>query len=440
MHDNNIKKSRFRNPIFLTYVILFLVFFLSLSYGYNNRYNDDVIFYKLVYSKDSIFDFLASRYSTWSSRLIIEAIVALFSVLPLVAFRLFFSLILCLVCYYYCLLQNNLSIKQVISVDLLILSFPLFYLSDTGFIATGLNYVLPVLGLLMTALPLINVMRNESVNKWQWCLCILGAIVCSNFEITAIVLFTLSLLLNVKLMASKRKPYIFVNIISFIGILFSVSCPGNSIRTTYEIENNFPIFSSWNTLDKITNGIFHGLIASFTNTDTKFFIACMLIIIMIKNFNAPKKFLLTSAALLFCLISSIVDQLFPTFFTQDFNALYNGTVADNIYLCVLLVAFLLTSISLLNAFDDIRVGFIYLLIFFAGACSFIIIGFSPTIIASGYRVFNFMIFAVIFCISGIINETTISSKKQVVMFLPIILIFIRMIFNNINYLTYIRNF
>lgn len=424
--------------ILFIYISLFLIFSLLISFGYINRINDDLIFYKLVHEQDSIFDFLVTRYLTWSSRIIIESFIAIFSIVPLIAFRLFFSLLLSLTSFYYCLIQNDLSIKHIITVNLLFLSFPLFYLSDTGFISTGLNYPFPFLGLLMCLLPLVYSLRNKPINRWYWILGLLGAIVASNFEITALLLFAFSLIINIKLFLNKQKYYFGINVISFIGILFSLLCPGNSIRTQYEIEQNFPIFSSWNILDKSINGLFHGLLASFTNTDTKFYIIIMLIMIMIKYYNTRKRILLPLTTLILVLTSSILDQLLPAFFKQDFNSLYNGTTADIFYLFILFITFVLCSISIIYAFDNIRIGAIYLLVFIAGACSFFIIGFSPTIIASGYRVFNFMIFAIIFCISGIIKETTIVSKKQLVMLLPVILIYSRMIISNINYITSLR--
>jgi hypothetical protein len=389
-------------------------------------------------NQSSIMAYLFDRYATWSSRILIEAIVAVFSMLPLSLFRLFFSFLMTQLCWYYCRIQGSPSLVHTLIIHVLFLLFPLFYLSDTGFISTGLFYVLPFWGLLIGLLPLVNQLKNRTNKKINWILYFLGATVASNFEMTAVLLFSLSFLLNIYLLILRKRPFIYASITSFAGIIFSITCPGNKIRTAIEIEKNLPEYSTWSYSDKIINGIFHGLLSSYTISEVKFFIIAMLLLIIAKNVDNISKLIIATISLFLVLLLSFLDQIFPEIFTQNFHSLYEGTVSDNIYLCLLLLAFFSCITTLYISFDIIKDSIIYSLIYLAGACSCFIIGFSPTIIASGYRVFNFMIFGIIFCIAGIIKSTVIINKKQIIPFIPMGLIVMRMAIMNIQYIENLR--
>ena len=431
----------FNNQAFTSYVIniaFFIAYFLILTYGYTYRFRDDIIFLNMTTNQSSIMAYIFDRYATWSSRILIEAIVAVFSMLPLSLFRLFFSFLMSQLCWYYCRIQSSPSLVHTLIIHVLFLLFPLFYLSDTGFISTGLFYVLPFWGLLIGLVPLTNQLKNRSIKIFDWVLYFVGSTIASNFEMTAVLLFSLSLLLNIYLLFLRKKPFIYAFIISFTGIIFSITCPGNKIRTAIEIENNLPEYTTWSFSDKIINGIFHGLLTAFANSEVKFFILALLLVAMAKNINNIKKIMITLISFFFVLLSSFLDQIFPDIFTQDFHSLYEGTVSDNIYLCLLLLAFFSCITTLYIAFDIIKDSIIYSLIYLAGACSCFIIGFSPTIIASGYRVFNFMIFGIIFCIAGIIKSTVIINNKQIIPFIPIGLIVMRMAILNIQYIENLR--
>ena len=431
----------FKNQAFTSYfinIVFFIVYFLVLTYCYTYRFRDDIIFLNMATNQSSIMAYLFDRYATWSSRILIEAIVAVFSMLPLSLFRLFFSFLMSQLCWYYCRIQGSPSLVHTLIIHVLFLLFPLFYLSDTGFISTGLFYVLPFWGLLIGLLPLTNQLKNRSIKIFDWVLYYVGSTIASNFEMTAVLLFSLSLLLNIYLLFLRKKPFIYAFIISFTGIIFSITCPGNKIRTAIEIENNLPEYTTWSFSDKIINGIFHGLLTAFANSEVKFFILALLLVAIAKNINSIKKIMITLISFFFVLLSSFLDQIFPDIFTQDFHSLYEGTVSDNIYLYLLLLAFFSCITTLYIAFDNIKDSIIYSLIYLAGACSCFIIGFSPTIIASGYRVFNFMIFGIIFCIAGIIKSTVIINKKQIIPFIPIGLIVMRMAILNIQYIENLR--
>jgi hypothetical protein len=173
---------------------------------------------------------------------------------------------------------------------------------------------------------------------------------------------------------------------------------GNSVRYTAETLRWFPSFDMFSTLDKM----FLGLNFTFTHL---FLSANVLVVIM--------------AILLFCLIAQKTKDIFTLFvssipilytiihfFSIDF--LYQFIRVDSgsffytkpQYLSTFLafVVIMLFVYIFFIAFDKIESSILVTLFWGAAICSSTLMGFSPTIYASGGRVFYFTDIFIVFII------------------------------------------
>ena len=241
-------------------VIPYLVFFglILIRHCFIDANFGDDLWFSTVLNDKTLGTYLHWRYTTWSSRLIVEMILIFFAEKNIWLWRIADSLVFLLLMYSLSEVFIEKGKKKYGNWILaaLILCYPIDQLSSAGWIATTLNYLWP---LSFGAFALIVVKKNlmnEKVSGLQEFATILCMIYAANTEQMGAILFCVYLIFGIYLWVRKRKVYkvlIFNMLIAAMSLAFILTCPGNKARAMSELIW-FNGFESLSLLEKLGYG------------------------------------------------------------------------------------------------------------------------------------------------------------------------------------------
>lgn len=359
---------------------------------------------------------LLDLYKHWTSRLIIDIFYCITTILPLFVWYILNSLILVF-------LINN--IKKIFALNysfftiLFFILFPVFSLRTAGWRMTAVTYVWPLFFGIIGIIPVYNVINNIVNTKKQMIFSSLCLLIAGNQEQLCALLLGFFIFFYIYFLLVQKKSYsdfLLLIIPLLLETAFIYTCPGNKYRFIVETGNRFQVFNSFSLIDKLSIGfkstllyyLNYGLIFKEVYESFFYFIDINFIFIFIVSIfsycsikqNNKKLFILTLLPFfysLFCTVSSILNikQLEFLYSYQPFH-FSNQPLFLNII--QLLIFFIIISIYIFAVFylcDTLSHSLFILLLLTAGFLSRIIIGFSPTIMASVSRTFlynNVLIF------------------------------------------------
>lgn len=437
---NFIKSNYF--PFVLLFVLL-LFLHLFMNFG-----GDDVFFGKQMNSLIHG-NYISKRYNTWSSRLIIESILISITGINTNIWRVIDTTIYTI---------SALLIMKIINKDnktyinwigcLLFLIYPYADLSSAGWGATTTNYLWCFCFGMISFLPLINRENGKKNSKIIYPISTLSLFYAINQEqMCAIVLgFNILYLANTIYKKEKISKYnIMCLLISVLGLIFIVTCPGNAVRKLAETNNWYPEFSKYGIIQKVYLGIISTASIIVGNKIILFLFSLILayatLVYSKTNFSkivAILNFITVSSITIF---KSLLLDIFPKI-NDAFNVLnYQGIpkLADKVSYIPLFITLLLvvsTFYMILVIFKDKHL--LPLFIFLAGICSRLIIGFSPTVFASGARTAFFLYMSLISTMIFVINKLYLEKKdtKSIQIIILSVIIFFA-VANYINTFIYI---
>ena len=418
----------------LPYVIFFvLILFLHMFMHFGG---DDIWFGKQL-SKRTLFDFINFRYNNWSSRVLIEAVLVLITKSNVYIWRILDTIIYTISAYCIIKFANNKNNKNIIFLGiLLVLMYPYEEMSSAGWGATTLNYAWCFAAGMLSFLPLINRSRNEKTNIFIYIIAILGLLYATNQEQSCALLFGFNslYLLNSIIKKEKISKYNFIAlIISTLGLIFILTCPGNSIRTAKEIAQWYPEFKNFGILQKAYFGVVPtlGILLNNRIVLTVFFV----ILSITMSLKTDKKYLKCFAYINIVFILSITFlrpillNNFPRVGVSLDLFMYQGipNIRDkNTLITIALSIYILISICLMLYITYGKKNLFPLILFIAGFMSRFIVGFSPTVFASGPRTalyfYLIIIMLTLMLISKLYEEKQINSKWDMVLKVTFIVI------------------
>ncbi len=223
---------------------------LSVSVG------DDMVYFKTLLDGGSIWEILAHRYRTWSSRLGIELVL-----IPLVHAPLLWRVLDVLVFASIPILLDKL-LEADKDLRWWIAGFTLLYpfsdMMSAGWISTTTNYLWPLWCILFLALHIKKAVRGVPMAWYEKAAGILACAYAASQEQAAALLLVLLVLALVWQRRRKRSnnAYLYallgVTIAWFTAILL---CPGNKIRELQEIQGRMPEFASFSLWEKLYMGL-----------------------------------------------------------------------------------------------------------------------------------------------------------------------------------------
>lgn len=362
-------------------------------------------------TEHTIIDFVTDRYSTWSSRVIIEFTLCLVLKTSKYMWILLEALMVTLVGYSISKIftkENNR--ENNIMLITMILIYPYTIMHQTGWASTTINYMWPLATCLFALIPIKKLWYKEKVSFWEYPLYTASLLFAGNQEQTSAILVCFYLIFTtiMTIQDKKVKPYMIVqSAIAIASIIFILTCPGNYIRQQDEMRR-FIDFGMLTFLDKFVLGFTATFGEIIANQDIVYTLLTSLLAIYVFT-NYKEK--LYRAVVLVPVISILsLGHLSPITFGMfpELETFYKLITVKDVILTVENCNNLYYTIPVLFAFANfICIGMSLLLlskkyshnlpvlIYFAGLASRIIIAFSPTVFVSKTRTMIFFDFAMI---------------------------------------------
>lgn len=304
---------------------------------------------------------------------------------------------------------KNERLKNILFCTLPI--YPIMVIVDAGFIATTVNYLWPITFAAINLLVFQQLYKEKNF-KPSYLLSIPLLFYALNMEMMSAVLCFVFIFGCAVMIYNKRlHPFAVVQgLISVVGLLAAYlgNLNGDNSRMVREIGRYFPDYEALNIFNKIELGFsstFYCMTmkASFASAA---FIAFTLFL-AVTVFKTSKSLAIRSLAVLPCAFSAVFSFisltplknsdfiLFLTGGMQNYKmnkAVYSFEIVPDIIFFLLALCVLITVAFLLK--DKIEVLKAYLILG-VGLGTRLIMGFSPTVWASGYRTFAIFIITMI---------------------------------------------
>lgn len=381
--------------------MLFFVILLLIHSMVGLNTEDDNIFRDLYKEYDSLGSFLVDRYQGWSSRIVIEAVLIPILGLSDWIWRVLDSIIIIIGIFAMAEIVFPEGKKKYTAILCLIpFTVSKYAVSSAGYGATTLNYVWP-LGLgLFCAIPLAKSIKKESCNPMIKAIGLIFAVYACDQEQMAAILLGVSLFCIVysKIRKEKQQTYIWIlAILACLMLLFEVTCPGNKLRSEAELHY-FNEFREYRLIDKLQIGYLNTLAYYFGIVQSNISILLLLVASMVSLVRQRKwKILpvLLPAVFLFtyyrCVVEGILIKeketktitLFQNFYPSRYVLYSKMAIAIECIAYFVVVTMLVVGIHKLHTHS--QRAWICNLILLAGFLSRFILGFSASIVLSGYR-------------------------------------------------------
>lgn len=376
---------------------LLIIFLIAFSVFYFNQYTpwgDDLCFSKVAtenLASDPLnLKWLQTRYFTWSSRTWIEFslvnVINHFSLWCFISALTLSSLIFCIgsifspACNFFGKL--NFSFLSL----LLLACMPKEVLSQSIVWMTGaVNYLWPSALAFVGFYSLIRIIRKKENPQMLNFICYTSIVLSSFNEQIVIVnlIFCLFLLFFYKKNNYRLRPIVVAGALSLLVLIFILTCPGNKVRYYSEITSWFKDYGSLNLFKRALFGLnlyADMLFANKTLIPTILAFSLSLIcktrirlIPLISAFFLVSIFLLTEPPHIFQRIQFNVNNIVSTVSILRVSA-----------------ALILTGMILIPVAMSLRhsTALIFILSMIIGCIASVsILGFSPTVYASSYRVY-----------------------------------------------------
>ena len=395
-----------RGALFALFIleIILTIFITPVKY-------DDKTFLDNV-SGTTIISYVGPRYFNWTSRFIIEYTLCAVLKTSKYLWILLEALMVTLIGYSISeiFVKENKSENNLMLL-FMILAYPLDVMNSAGWAATTVNYMWPLATCLYALIPIKKIWDEKKIRLFEYPLYMIALIYAGNQEQTCCILVGCYVLFSVFMLVKNKKisPFMVIQTLLAIGsLIFILTCPGNYVRNSIEINECFKDFGMLTIMDKIALG-FTSTMGLFIKKGSLVF-AVLSLIIVVYIFSYYKNKLYRIVALiplvsicLLCYTRNVTTNIFPFF--GSFRSLITEervmlTAANsNNMTNVLPIIFAFVNInaivlSLLLIFKNLKNN-IALFVFLVGFASRMIMGFSPTIFVSGERTMIFLEFAMI---------------------------------------------
>lgn len=367
-----------------------------------NFSNDDVNYFSSILNNMSIIDFVVHRYNAWSSRVIIEGLLSIVS-RNVFIWRVLDSLVIVLLVFSIDKLFGLSSKKNgYLIVMFLFFLYPFADMSEAGFCATTMNYLWPLAFMLFGFIPFRNIIYQENTNKLLYPFYVLSLVYACNHEQCVCIIFVVSLVFLIYGIKKKIKNWysLLVFLMALTGLIFILTCPGNAARNISETATWYPNYVNANFGDKFYLAVASTISIMLSNGFVLFLFSYVLSKVASVKGNLFDKFL--SKGILFMLLLVNVFHLYAIIFNKQyliFNYVTNETHPLNlsfkclVFLGIGLGLFFSFLYLIYKLFDDDK--YFCILVLFLGLGTRVIMGFTPTIFASGSRTLIFLYFSLI---------------------------------------------
>ena len=418
---------------YLPFVCCFLLMAVILNTMYTGW--GDEIHFKLAEGQ-SMFDYLKTQYLTTHAKIIADFLILVFLSLPQAAWATVTAALYALLAWSLFYLLSDFardSSATRIGWFIVILMFVYNFIDVTGagWYATTINYVWPMACGVFALVPIKNACIGKKEKPFAYPVYIVAVIIgCAQEQMAAIIFCFYLVFTGYLIFHRKLKPIIIIQLaLSLFSLAFLLSSPGNASRAQSEAEFWYPLFLTFNPLQKLYLGIITTVMDLIFSDNPLVFAFIILFPVFVFNSNARP---LAKGISLLPLFLTCINNLFYDFLIKFYPmlekivpAMKKFTIATrnrygvddvNISAIMLGIAFLYIAPIIVSTFFALdnhnrqtmktasagdsksviqQQAILAVLIVLAGFSSRFVIGFSPTMYASGPRTFVYLHFSFI---------------------------------------------
>lgn len=418
-----IKNNKFVFFCALIFLIIFCEhFFMNYSIGDDGWFTE--------YGKMNLLDYLSFRYTSWTSRLVIESVLVTMLKLPRIVFMVINSCMFVLMYYSSIRITNTeKNEKALILLFVLYITFPIKYFGSAGWYATMINYSWP-LGLGLYCLYLIcKSCIHEKLSMFQKVVFFPAYIYAVNQEQLCALIFGFTFVLIIYTYFKEKKINRFLILscaLALMMLAFHGLCPGNELRKISETKTFYPEFAKFTFIDKVVLGVASTFSIMITKPLVIIFAFLFSIVICAyrKNDKIAKiiswiLFAIYLALVAFILLNRLGINLPVLARVTTIIQMYTGNIPEIVLgptlilyiLCsfVFVLAVLYCLYRTLDKENFTLVGIIFL----ASLAARFILGLSASIFASSYRTFINTYYLQMICVLVMVfNHKPLLFKKS----------------------------
>jgi len=415
-----IKKEYFPF-ILLAILTLIMHFFMKQGFG------DDTYFGRV---NSNLLVFLKQRYLSWSSRMLPEMLVYLACKVNFFIWMVFNTIVYTSIG----ILLSKIFVKtnkreMNYLVCGIMLVYPYYHMGSAGWVTTSVFYLYPLFCLLFCVLKTQKIMNNKKLSLYEYVLYFLSLLYATSTEQPAVILFLLFIIILTDMYVKKRQhPMVWLSLlVCVVQLVIIITCPGNKVRTIAETASWFPLYSEFSLFDKLNIGLYSTVLHFFASYDIIFILFLFVMLLLMRRKHKTVKAALFFLPPLICWLGLTffngLQRLFikgatvgtgiSPFITGILDSVYRFSVpSKSLWLsCFSLAAIVFVIYAITLVFDK-KKSIAMILILMLGFASRILMGFSPTVYASGYRTYLYMYFAFMICTIISINTDLLRVFKK----------------------------
>ncbi|RXT25038.1 hypothetical protein BVJ53_06490 [Lacticaseibacillus chiayiensis] len=415
--------KKFRRDVrykFLSIAFMIVVFEHLFVRDYSG---DAAIAFSHYLDRTTLIATLHNRYMTWTSRVFIEAVLLKLSQnMHVILWALIDILMWVLLIWAMMKLTNYKHNYLILCLTFIV---PLSMMNGAGWMATSINYFWPLALGTLGLVSLYKVYLHENISIVFGLIVLAGLVFATNFETYSVMYL---ILLSYFSFLMIRQHRFSVSGIAFIAIQYSIClaniiialvAPGNKQRVVVETKFHMLDFANMTFFDKLSVGFNHTF-SELTDHNVLFLIfAIMLVFVALSTKPRSRELVgISVIPLIFVMFRTFLSPLVKAY-TPEFKALFDAVSkqyrVDSItyfdfvsYLPFVIYALILIAILLvlINGFKSLDTGVSLSVALLSGLVTVVAIGFSPSMYASGSRIFFFLDFILIYAITVMYDETS----------------------------------
>lgn len=356
-------------------------------------YGDDLVYIHNLDGK-SVFQWCKEFYCNWGGRVPLQLLDIMFLYHSVKLWRFFNTVIMTVYTVYTVkiakLFNKDLTDKSLFLLTtfqmILFVFMPQPTFNDGAIWITGsFNYLLPCAMLVMSLYPFIANIKEVKISKLGYILSYLSVFLCCYAEQTAAVFICMALICLLIQFIQKKcvsKGLVALLLFGFINCIVMFMAPGNQVRYDAELICWYQTFDTYNMFDKIVVGLIHTM--KVLRQNGFIYIAILLLFMGLMAYRKDKE--LMFSYLFLCFITFVNYHLVYNLTDEVVWQIYSVRILLTIgMICFWILYFSWFLFYLLK--DDMNLAIVSSLLWLATFCAGIVMGMSPTIYASGLRVF-----------------------------------------------------
>lgn len=421
-----IKNINYWLPFFLLGSSLFALHLAAdLSFG------DDPFFQNAIRDNGSLVEFLAQRYCSRSSRILIEGALVLSLHFTTFVWRFLDTFMMLLIPVLISRIFIPIEKKELNwFICGMFFLYPYELYRSAGWAATTVNYIWPLAMALLAVMPIRLIVekkwifaekqkQNKGKNFIGFVIYTMALLFAANQEqvvCALIIVYGFFLLYRFNFIIGQKPDETFCRpivtkvlllqfIVCLVSLAFIMTCPGNTIRIIQEAEIRMPGFGQFSVFHKLYLGITTTMACYFKYYDFASLVFCALLIVAAlytkKKWGKyiaciPFGFVFVLGFLKYVIIFWKYPSQFRIQLKSSYTMLAQTAATDSpIWFILYLMIIIVILLSLYSIFGG-SIQFIYTVVILG--CGFITrisLGFSPTLYDSGYRTALFCSFSLI---------------------------------------------